>query len=655
MLWVALLPPVPAAAPPTLPNIVKECSSTSDNNGYQLRLLQDGWIYIKEEDGDGYFHVFHYKQVRNGAAVIEQFEKYLFTNKVNAQGGLTLDTSSGRRYYPFAFVGRNTNNISIAYSHHEWSPNIIDKMNGDPAARTAAMQRLDLTSESDDYSVDATKESLEAFVEDYRQREKRVLGESQSSAHRGTRQMTLDGLTSVDSAYLVPDGVAAMLNQSTTEGRKGRLVALLDPVGRHIDLARTHSLLVLLEKQYDSQHIYPTTIGNITDRLLHAKNPEIKKAAEDNINVGSLNTYLDDVKKEKEKLQKRQAKIMKLFKGFTDGDQANQGVGDITTYMKYLVDTNPNDNDALLKEVQNLCTLIADLFEGITSSKQGQVAFEEMIKSAYKERSSDIDSSTKLFGIITKSLSALLDATQKVVTQAQENIYWDKEVAKALDRVLDRFGPSLGKMFAWSRHEAHFSHYKGELTKKIISHTTEQLTNPILKAMGIEYTPDTIKLTSQQVTEQLSAYIKKVNQTGDSSEISLKLSKQSNFTQSERFFDWGNTVETSQTEHIEWEVFEVRHTHTSGNFYTFLKHKTKSIGICADYGFTGLSAVGNASVITSFMIQSKSKYEDADPLKKESALMDMLSFTSAITALTVDIMTLSDKTVKGLQFGVVLK
>ncbi|WP_415674767.1 toxin VasX, partial [Vibrio neptunius] len=97
---------MPAQAPPTLPDMAS-ASGLNDTGGYLLRLLREGWIYIKEEGGQAdnqQIHIFRYAQTETATGVLEKFEKYYFTNQENAQDGLTLDTSSGATFYPFAFV-----------------------------------------------------------------------------------------------------------------------------------------------------------------------------------------------------------------------------------------------------------------------------------------------------------------------------------------------------------------------------------------------------------------------------------------------------------------------------------------------------------------------------------------------------------------------
>ncbi|WP_052772097.1 toxin VasX [Vibrio mexicanus] len=166
-----LLPP---QAPPTMAEM-EGATGLQDTGGYVLRLLREGWIYIKEEGSKDQFHIFKYKQVETPTGVLEKFEKHLFTNGENAQDGLTLDTSSGATFYPFAFASANTEEISIAYSEHEWAPSIIDKMNEDEELRAKSMQRVDLTAASGDYSAEASEDNFTKLVEDYRTSEDKWL------------------------------------------------------------------------------------------------------------------------------------------------------------------------------------------------------------------------------------------------------------------------------------------------------------------------------------------------------------------------------------------------------------------------------------------------------------------------------------------------
>ena len=298
---------LPAQAPPTLPEMAA-ASGLNETGGYLLRLLREGWIYIKEEEGaadNQQVHIFRYAQTETPTGVIEKFEKYYFTNEENAQDGLTLDTSSGATFYPFAFVTANTQKISIAYSEHEWAAEIIDKMNDDQEWRAKAMQLVELGSSQTDFSQEATQENLSALVEDYRNNDEKWLADKDSAkpmAHG------LDLATTTLSYHPDAEGIVETMQKSHSEHKDGALVALFDPVGRQRDISKVISKNVAEQQAYVNVNKYPLTIGQYAQSCLESDIPEIKKAAEENLDTERLSIFLTDYQDEISKKKKERSR-----------------------------------------------------------------------------------------------------------------------------------------------------------------------------------------------------------------------------------------------------------------------------------------------------------------------------------------------------------
>ncbi|MEL7414184.1 MAG: PAAR-like domain-containing protein, partial [Pseudomonadota bacterium] len=225
---------MPAQAPPSMTEM-SGATGLKDTGGYLLRLLREGWLYIKEESEEetAPFHIFKYAQTETATGVIEKFEKYYFTNEENAQEGLTLDTSSGSTFYPFAFVTPKAKKISIVYSEHEWSAAIIDNMNNDEELRKKAMQQVDLTAQQTEFSQAATQDNLSALVEDYRNNDEKWLADKDSAK---PMPHGLDLATTTLSYHLDAEGIVETMQKSHSEHKDGALVVLFDPVGRQRDL-----------------------------------------------------------------------------------------------------------------------------------------------------------------------------------------------------------------------------------------------------------------------------------------------------------------------------------------------------------------------------------------------------------------------------------
>ena len=302
--------PMPAQAPPTMIEM-SQASSLKETGGYILRLLCEGWIYIKEEGDSGKraCHIFKYLQTETPNGVLERFEKYNFTNGKNAQDGLTLDTSSGSDFYPFAFVNAQTQEISIAYSAHEWAETIIDKMNEDEEFRQKAMQRVDLTSSQTDFSVEATEENLGSMVEDYRPTDNKWFKGEKSSK---PTDMGLELFTTQDSYPLSPEGIVETMQKSHSEKKNGVLVALYDPVGRQADITFLLTMIFTIEKSYEASRVYPKTIGDI---ILHLQKSGMGGPLEQSINkyvnLSELNKFYKENKTFAKELSDRRKEIFK--------------------------------------------------------------------------------------------------------------------------------------------------------------------------------------------------------------------------------------------------------------------------------------------------------------------------------------------------------
>jgi len=251
-----------AQNPPTISTLLNS-NNLKDNDGYLLRILREGWVYIREEDDPekGHFHIFKYEQVASKGSVREKFTKYQFKNKINAQDGLVPDLS--RSGYPFTFVRNGVEEISIVYSEHEFHPKVIDQLNGNEDERKTCMQRVNLEIESDDYAAPATQENLSKLIEDYRDRKNRLLTIDEIDVTEDIKALALDILTSETSYELEAESIALELQQKIDYGETARVIALFDPLGRQKEIAQAHAKLAIWEKEYAATTVYPYTIVSI--------------------------------------------------------------------------------------------------------------------------------------------------------------------------------------------------------------------------------------------------------------------------------------------------------------------------------------------------------------------------------------------------------
>ena len=361
---------LPAQAPPTLPEMAA-ASGLKETGGYLLRLLREGWVYIKEEEGKSdnqQIHIFRYVQTETPNGVIEQFEKYYFTNEENAQDGLTLDISSGSTFYPFAFVTANTQKISIAYSEHEWAAEIIDKMNSDQEWRAKAMQQVDLDA-SGDFSDTATPDTLSSLVEDYRSHDVKWLADKNKDK---PNKYGLDVFTTAKNYYLAADELVETIQKSHSEKKDGTLVALFDPVGRQADITYMLTLMTAYQKAGDAETLYPRTIGEIVKGFLEHPNPDIQEMAKENIEEAALKEFFKKVEAENSEHKDLREKILGLYDAFAYKEMADSSMGSMDTYLKEYFDAESTALKYPEKEVEKLTLIAANIFDGNGASEEGK-------------------------------------------------------------------------------------------------------------------------------------------------------------------------------------------------------------------------------------------------------------------------------------------
>ncbi|AUI88526.1 hypothetical protein BS333_19635 [Vibrio azureus] len=404
--------------PPTLPEM-QAASGFKETGGYILRILREGWIYIKEEGDEGKrpFQIFKYVQVETPTGVLEKFERYLFLNEENAQDGLKLDTSSGQTFYPFAFVTPNTESISIAYCEHEWAASIIDKMNEDETFREKAMQRIDLTSESTDYSVGVTQENLESLVEDYRLGDHRWLTafeDGQPEKHGW------DLSTSTLSYHLRADELIEEMRKSTCQTKPGTIIALFDPVGRQRDITHALTLTITDSHAYAYLNDYPAKMGIFVDGIVESNDEGLKKIAEENLDLKTYDDFKNVFYKEVNNYKARREYLIKHMDYFINGLGSGKGdvsLGTLHGYGKYFIERYPDDDYLSMPEFTKLLNFYLGIMGNITACEEGMQAKMMWINEAFKGEES--------VGVVALFWEALADLCKKLFTHPQDASPWD--------------------------------------------------------------------------------------------------------------------------------------------------------------------------------------------------------------------------------------
>ncbi|WP_447061253.1 PAAR-like domain-containing protein [Vibrio alginolyticus] len=614
---------MPAQAPPSMLEM-NGATGLKDTGGYLLRLLREGWLYIKEENEEetAPFHIFKYAQTQTPTGVIEKFEKYYFTNEENAQEGLTLDTSSGSTFYPFAFVTPKAKKISIVYSEHEWSAAIIDNMNNDEELRKKAMQQVDLTAQQTEFSQAATQENLSALVEDYRNNDEKWLADKDSAkpmAHG------LDLATTTLSYHLTTEGIVETMQKSHSEHKDGALVALFDPVGRQRDISKVISKNVAEQQAYVNVNKYPLTIGQYAQSCLESDIPEVKKAAEENLNTERLPIFLKAYQREIHNKKKERKTLLALMDYFVAGQGAEDEVGSLTCYLRHYFDIRQQGIIDPAAEMGKLLLLLGSLFEGVTASEEGIENMDRWVGEAF--RTEELTPLDKVWGISLK-------AVQIVFLQPQDQINWHHAVPPVLT--------SIGNYLA--RIQAEFT-YGTKLLGNSGLECFYKATLPSLfdALLGVRFTGNRLNMALDDIENLID------KQTGQKSSIKSKVQF------GEKLLNWSE-MKANQSEQRIFELLEAEPTASAPEWLkkladrlptkTLLHFAQESAGL----GLTYWSYQANVNTINDLLAQTQ--FDTLDPVNddKEYAYR-AVKMLSTLAAITADSITLSQYSAKGVNIA----
>lgn len=615
--------------PPPLADMLG-ATDLNSTNGYVARLLRPGWIYIREEDGPGggHFQIFKYQPIIKDGKLEERFPKYQFTNSVNAQGGLKEDTSGSiKGGYPFVFVRKEVTEISIAYSEHEWHPNIIDKMNGNAGERAAAMQRIKLKSD-DPAAVPATSENLSRLVEDYRDQQQRLLHLKASNTDPSVKDLALDVLTTQASYDMDADQIALSLRRKTKPGEIARVIALHDPVGRQRDIAEVHAKLALWEKAYASQNLYPFTIGQLVSQLKQSNDENLQEVLQDSINWSEHDKYWREIDQEFKQFAQRQEQFAELYRAFMHGASFTGRVGSLDNYFSRFFCQDASKEDEATAELAKLCEIGAGIFNGILSSDRGNAAIELILED---------------FGNSKNAYVVFFGVFRNIVTAPQDKVDWAANVGVPADKLLQQLGPLWAKIAVFSIYEAQVTvRAKNRFLANVYKYTVNQVIPYVHKAMGMMVdNQNRVRYTTEKLGQILADQIEAATRSypGAAGDDVLKAAEKA-LSRAQKMFDWGQKTKRTTIPHYV-ELSEIEITRLPGKRFSFVvpKNVGEGIGVAAESGFAGLSAYANCRVIYDLYFQSD--YYDNEPLKRGHSVHNLIQLTSALTSLTVDVLTMS--------------
>jgi len=632
--------------PPPLPELLS-ADSISKGSGYIVRLLRQGWVYIREEDdqANGYFHIFKYEQIEHYGDTVERFSKYLFKNRLNAQDGLEQDTfgRAGNKY-PYVFVRQNISDISIAYSEHRWSADVIDNLNANADDRRNAMQRVNLTAPQDTHALPATADNLRQLIEDYRLRQHRFFTQQtavQTSPGNKLEAADLEVLSTANSYVMDADHIAEALVTSARNNHSARIVALHDPVGRQKEIAHAHATLSLWKDAEAAEEQYPYTIGRLVNDLRQSDDDTVKSMVKDCINEQEHSDYWQDKEQRFAQFDQRQAQFAQLYQAFMVGHPQHQP-GSLGSHFHYFFATHSTDQPTVEREIKTLCEVCDGLFDGILSSAPGNHAIEAILNDAADQFAHN--------SVVYNALHIILkDTLIKLLTQPQDAIKWSDALYPLVDKFLNPLAPFFGKVLSAASVGAHYSvdltkHGLNKLSVSSLDYVSQRLIPSLLGLFGVRIDVNQqVTLTSNELARIIAKMIDQTNggsrranaahkATLDKADVKLK--------HSQRLFDWAERLKNAR--------FSESYTLTVADIDTanYPRYKLNPIethpgkfALLCDTSIASVSAVLN--VMTLFNLSNQSQYQQANPVNQSDSLQRVAAFTSAITALTADTLVLA--------------
>ena len=620
-----------AAEPPALSVLLNADMRTG--KGYVIRLLREGWVYLREEDdpAKGNFQIFKYQKIEKNGELTEKFSKYQFKNKLNAQDGLVLDTSGSGGSYPFVFVNKELTHISIAYSEHEWHADVIDRLNQSASERARSMQRINLKAE-DKHTLPATHDNFSKLIEDYRKRQNRLLQIKNTGENPDIKDLSLDILTTESSYDLNAENIAIALQKKTAFTNTARIVALYDPVGRQREIVQVMAKLAVWEKDVASTQIYPYTIGKIVNDLRQSKDKKTQKMAEESINWTEHGTHWGKMQQEFKAFEQRQKQFAKLYQDFMFGGPPNQ-VGSLATYFNQFFCQQPS-KDSADAEWQKLCDISAEMVTGMLSTPPAKQALEAVINDA-AQQAEDAENSPNAYYALWKVL-------EKIVTANHKGFEWSEMGTKALnskraDKLLLGIGWLYGEALALYHHGVKgMKRSSTTLTFKAIQFIVDKNLPPLLHILGLVIDEkNKIHLTQGELGRLLAALLNKKGHALPVPEVQTEL------RQASKMFNWSNTPGQGELRYTFAQI-TVKHPRL-GSLYGFVvdPNTRRHIGLAFEPTFAGLGVFVGAQTMCNLLLQTD--YDRSDPLAGGSSMYYVIQYTATISSLIIDTATAIEK------------
>ncbi|MBU2894052.1 hypothetical protein KO495_12090 [Colwellia sp. D2M02] len=623
-----------------------------EGQGYIVRLLRKGWIYLCDDDdpASDKLHIFKYEKRKDEKGVAsEHFIKYKFKNGIDASQGIEIDTnnkcaSSSDGSYGFVFASEDVKKVSIVYTEHELALDIIDKIQSDVNFRRECMQLIDLQQDQGQDFIPVTESNLWKLIEDYRDRKDRFL-QVQASEKANQEELNLENLTTEHSYELDADHISLRINHTLRFSEKSKIVALFDPVGRQKDIALAHAQLCILQQAESAQNVYPYTIGSFVQALRSSKDEEIKEALAENINWQEHGNYWQEMDENQQNYLARQQEFVDLYKAFMGAAEHQNQVGSLNTYLKSFF-AEPEQNAEQENELVKLCDVCTDMFAGMLASEPGNKALEKLfIDGAEQAENNDNSSPMAMFWY---------HFLRPIITQPQKGTDFTANTLQVIDRLmLNIMAPIISKVYSPTKVSMDYAKKLFGLSAGAgLNYIANKVVPAILGVYGVQILDKKVALTEQQLEKLINKTIRDANlnqhlrvsnpQTAEryvgSAERKIKVAQTA--------FDWVEAIKDAKLPTL-ITLSEIKVDARNYNNYAFVHSpysNASKIAILVDGSFAGLSAYFNIAAMNDLIHQNR--LDSTNPLKSHSTFQTVMTWTSILSALTVDIATIGSDTIK---------
>ncbi|PHM30308.1 toxin VasX [Xenorhabdus innexi] len=619
--------------------------------GYSIRMPRPGWIYVKEEgpiktrgsQRDGKLLIFKFSPeivtLEGKKGMVTKYTKYEQKDGSSAWEEIHPASGTAGLGYPFLAIDKDVTKISIVYSEVKLAKSVLKKMDNNEAFRKAAMQFVDLDSQTSDYAIDAKQEHFDGLVEDFKDPERQFKAYKDQLSDPILQSADLGELTNEGSFYMDADMEMRYIDSLICPHYKdkAKIVVLHDPVGYQREILMAYELLNLWELSYSATNIYPLSIGNFVERISASENEEIKKHFEECIHQENWKVWWPKLTNPIIDVKKRKGKVLEVYRDFFEHSNISGKLGGLSHYLKYffsLCDKKSDLTEEDGQEFETYCDLATELMQPLQKTAEGTAILEQIMGGELA-----LDGSSS-WDIINNGIVNTLghDGASKELMAGF--------LTKGIDKILSATGEVIGMFLAWGKEK--MVQGSVSLYAKSIEKVTETFTSKVFSALGVEEYKGSVLLTEKQVTKLIND-LEKYKQQGIIGQAKILGEKAKiNFQKKGGMtvFNWSNRI-IDYTSDLNLKVPSIK-VNSSKLDIKFMQNFDKPTSVVLDCSLTGFDLAMKSYIFYSLL--SQSGFDRLDPLKANRKILYLaVSYLNTVLGMAVAARSSSEFVGKGLE------